>query len=81
LILMAGILQGKTIGSRNTRWEITREHLPRTITITGAKQGIEENIMKLQEKKRELADQILEGENLNGSSLTREELVELLTGK
>lgn len=35
----------------------------------------------LQEKKRELADQILEGENLNGSSLTREELVELLTGK
>ena len=41
----------------------------------------EENIMKLQEKKRELADQILKGENLNGSSLTREELVELLTGK
>ena len=40
-----------------------------------------ENIMKLQKKKRELADQILEGENLNGSSLTREELVELLTGK
>lgn len=45
------------------------------------KNTIEENIMKLQEKKRELADQILEGENLNGSSLTREELVELLTGK
>lgn len=45
------------------------------------KDTIEENIMKLQEKKRELADQILEGENLNGSSLTREELVELLTGK
>ena len=37
------------------------------------KDTIEENIMKLQEKKRELADQILEGENLNGSSLTREE--------
>lgn len=45
------------------------------------KDTIEENIMKFQEKKRELADQILEGENLNGSSLTREELVELLTGK
>ena len=45
------------------------------------KDTIEENIMKLQEKKRELSDQILEGENLNGSSLTREELVELLTGK
>ena len=45
------------------------------------KDTIEENIMKLQEKKRELADQILESENLNGSSLTREELVELLTGK
>ena len=45
------------------------------------KDTIEENIMKLQEKKRELADQILTGENLNGSSLTREELVELLTGK
>ena len=45
------------------------------------KDTIGENIMKLQEKKRELADQILEGENLNGSSLTREELVELLTGK
>ena len=37
--------------------------------------------MKLQEKKRELADQILEGEGLNGSSLTREELMELLSGK
>lgn len=45
------------------------------------KDTIEENIMKLQEKKRELADQILEGEGLNGSSLTREELMELLSGK
>lgn len=44
------------------------------------KDTIEENIMKLQEKKRELADQILEGEGLNGSSLTREELMELLSG-
>ncbi len=45
------------------------------------KDTIEENIVKLQEKKRELADQILEGEELNGSSLTREELIELLSGK
>lgn len=44
------------------------------------KDTIEENIMKLQEKKRELADQILEGEGLNGSSLTREELMDLLSG-
>ncbi len=39
---------------------------------------IEENILKLQEKKRELADQILEGEELKGGSLTKEELMELL---
>ena len=45
------------------------------------KDTIEENIMKMQEKKRELADQILGGEGLNGSSLTREELIELLAGK
>ncbi len=42
------------------------------------KDTIEENILKLQEKKRALADQILNGENLNGSSLTREDLMELL---
>lgn len=45
------------------------------------KDTIEENIVKLQEKKRELADQILEGEGLNGGSFTREELMELLSGK
>ena len=45
------------------------------------KDTIEENILKLQEKKRELADQILEGEGLNGGSFTREELMELLSGK
>ncbi len=39
------------------------------------------HIMKLQESTRELADQILEGAGLNGSSLTREELMELLSGK
>ena len=44
------------------------------------KDTIEENILKLQEKKKELADQILDGENLNGSSLTREDLMELLKG-
>ena len=42
------------------------------------KDTIEENILKLQDKKRELADQILNGDNLNGSSLTRDELIELL---
>ena len=45
------------------------------------KDTIEENILKLQEKKRELADQILEGEGLNGGSFTREELMELLSRK
>ena len=45
------------------------------------KDTIEENIVKLQEKKRELADQILEGEGLNGGSFTKEELMELLSGK
>ena len=45
------------------------------------KDTIEENILKLQEKKRELADQILGGEGLNGSSLTREDLLELLGEK
>ena len=39
------------------------------------KDTIEENILKLQEKKRELADQILEGEGLNGGSFTKEELM------
>ena len=40
---------------------------------------IEENIVKLQDKKRELAEQILDGDSLNGSSLTREDLLELLS--
>lgn len=39
---------------------------------------IEENIMKLQEKKRELADQILSGEGMGSGSFSREELLELL---
>ncbi len=45
------------------------------------KDTIEENILKLQEKKKELAEQILNGEQLNGSSLTREDLMELLRGE
>ena len=39
-------LQGESIGTRNTTWEITREHLPRKMTITGAKQGIELKVSK-----------------------------------
>ena len=45
------------------------------------KDTIEENILKLQEKKKELADQILGGEGLNGSSLTKDDLLELLGEK
>ena len=43
-----------------------------------AKGTIEEKIIKLQEKKRALADEILKGEGGNLASLTREELLELL---
>lgn len=39
---------------------------------------IEENIQKLQEKKRELADQVLSGESISSTGFTREELQELL---
>lgn len=39
---------------------------------------IEENIIKIQEKKRELADQVLGGEGINGVSFTKEDLLELL---
>ena len=38
-------------------------------------------VTRSEEKKRELADQILEGEGLNGGSFTKEELMELLSGK
>lgn len=41
---------------------------------------IEENIIKIQDKKKELADQILSGEGMNVGSFTREELMELLRG-
>lgn len=39
---------------------------------------IEDNIVKLQEKKKELAEQILGGEGMGSASFTREELKELL---
>jgi SNF2 family DNA or RNA helicase len=43
-----------------------------------AKGTIEENIMKIQEKKKELADQVLSGEGMNIGSFTKEDLLELL---
>ncbi|MDE6386927.1 MAG: SNF2 helicase associated domain-containing protein [Lachnospiraceae bacterium] len=42
------------------------------------KDTIEENIMKLQERKKELAEQVLSGEDLGTGILTKEELLELL---
>lgn len=39
---------------------------------------IEENIMKLQERKQELADEVLSGSGTGAASITREELLELL---
>ena len=42
------------------------------------KDTIEENIMKLQERKKELAEQVLSGENLGSGSFTKEVLLELL---
>ncbi len=39
---------------------------------------IEDNIMKLQEKKKELAEQVLGGESMGSASFTKEELMELL---
>lgn len=43
-----------------------------------AQSSIEEKITELQEKKRELADQVLDGEGLSAASLTKEELLEIL---
>lgn len=43
-----------------------------------AKDTIEEKIMCLQEKKRELADQLLNAEEIGSGSFSREELLELL---
>ena len=44
-----------------------------------AKDTIEEKILLLQEKKQELAGQILEGEAVSAAAMTREELLEILT--
>ena len=43
-----------------------------------AKGTIEENIIKIQTLKKELADQVLSGEGMSTGSFTREELLELL---
>ncbi len=42
--------------------------------------SIEEKIIELQEKKKELADQILDGEGLSAASLNKESLLEILNG-
>ena len=42
------------------------------------KDTIEENILKLQERKKELAEQVLSGSDLGSGSFTKEELLELL---
>jgi len=42
------------------------------------KDSIEEKILKLQEAKKDLADEILKGENGNLGSLSQEELRELI---
>lgn len=41
---------------------------------------IEEKIIGIQERKRALAEQVLEGEGMNQASFTKEELLELLGG-
>lgn len=40
--------------------------------------SIEEQIVKLQEKKRDLAEQVLQGETMGSGSFTREDLMEIL---
>lgn len=45
------------------------------------KDTIEENIVRLQERKKELAEQVLSGESVGSGSFTREELLELLEEK
>ena len=57
-------------------------HLGQTKTVTVykliMKDSIEEKILKLQEAKKDLADEILKGENGNLGSLSQEELRELI---
>lgn len=45
-----------------------------------AQDSIEERIVKLQESKRDLADQIIGGADVGAATLTREDLLELLEG-
>ena len=43
------------------------------------KDTVEENILKLQEQKRDLADQIISGEQVSIGSLSKEELLKILS--
>ena len=43
------------------------------------KNTIEENILRLQENKRHLAEQVITGDMVSLSSLTKEELLEILS--
>ena len=43
-----------------------------------AKDTIEEKILEMQEKKRQLSEQLLSGGDMSGTMLTREELLDLL---
>ena len=51
---------------------------PVTVYKLLAKDSIEEKIQQLQEKKLNLADEIIGGETVSFSSLSREELLELI---
>ena len=57
---------------------IGQEHIVNVYKLI-VKGSIEENIIKMQEKKKELADQILSGEGMDGGNFTREELLEILS--
>jgi SNF2 family DNA or RNA helicase len=46
-----------------------------------AQNTIEENIVKLQEKKRQLAESILGGDEVGTGSFTRDDLLEILGGE
>lgn len=52
----------------------------RTVTVYKiiARHTIEEKILKLQESKKELADQIISGEGISAAQLTREDLLNIL---
>ena len=53
---------------------------PVTVYRLIARDTIEERILDLQEKKRALAGQVLESENISAAGLTREDLMEILKG-